>query len=169
MSEKKSFKEKMLNDAWLLAVYTLFFSLFFMAFARYRSLILSPYEEPVTHWGYNIFEALILSKMILLGQAFHLAERFDKRPLIIPTLYKTAGFSVFVMIFMTLEEFLIGYFKGKDFHDIVAKFLNEGIDNLLAKLLIMVFVFFFFFAFLQLNQYLGGKRLFELFMFKKDS
>lgn len=168
MSEKKNFKEKLFEELRLLAGYTFFFYLFFLAFSRYRSLILSPFEAAPIHWGYNFVEALILSKIILLGQSFHLAEKFDRRPLIIPTLYKTAWFSLFVLIYMVIEEFVIGLIEGKTWHEVYDKFLAQGFDNLLAKFFVMVFVFVFFFAFLQLNQYLGGKKLYQLFMLKKD-
>lgn len=144
--------------------YFLFLAFFISVFTLYRQLILDEYALSPFKYGYGIIEALILAKVIMIGQMFGLGQKlFQDRSLIIPTLYKTALFSVFVLFFSLLEHFVVGYFAGEKMDAVYHKILNAGIYEILAKVLIMGFVFIFFFAFLELGRVLGETKLFNLF------
>lgn len=150
-------------------IYTAFLTLFFLAFSIYRELIVG--ENPVDYFrfGYDLFQSMILAKIILIGQTFHLGEKYSNRPLIIPTVYKTLVFTFFVLTFMILESFVMGFVHGKNMHLIFQKLIDSDINEILAKILIMLFFFAFFFAFLELDRYLGGSKLLNLFFNKKSA
>lgn len=160
-------KQRMLHELKVYWVYVAFFSLFFCAFTWYRLLILDEYAHGYVRFSYNVFQAMILSKIIMLGQAFGLGnERFADKPLIVPTLYRTVLFTFLVLVMTVLEHFLIGYFHGKSFATVTQTLLESGIYEILSRLLVMFFVFVLFFAFLEIDKVVGEEKLIDLF-FKK--
>lgn len=167
MNNKATLKEKFKNElAWFLC-YTLFFTVLFYAFSIYRRLILDDYGITYTHYGFYVVEALILAKLVMLGEIFGLGTRFHNKPLIYSTLYKTVIFGLFVLAFKVIEHFGIGLLKGKTFPILFQEILETGIYQLLAALFIMLFIFVFFFAFLETGRVMGDNKLFNLF-FKRS-
>lgn len=165
-SEKK-IKERILNEAKIFFLYFLYFLLFFSAFTTYKHLVLEEYGIDFFHYSYNVVEALVLAKLVLLGQYFRLGERFDKQPLIIPTFYQTLIFSLFVLVFTLLEHVLQGFIEDKDLLFIYKKIIQYSIYEILARIIVMSFVFFLFFAFLQISRIVGEEKVFHLFFGKK--
>lgn len=161
---KLLWKDKFKDELRRFLSYSAFFTLFFWAFAIYRNLILEEYAISYLHYSYAFVESMILAKIIILGQVFGLGERFANKPLIIPTLYKTCVFSLFVLAFSILEHFVVGFFLGKRMSDITHELLSKGLDRILASLLVMFFVFVLFFAFLEIGRVMGDNRLFNLFV-----
>lgn len=156
-------KEKIIDDLYRYISYTLFFALFFSAFTLYRMLILEPYQIGAFHYFYNVVEALILAKILMLGQMLGLGESYKNRPLIVPTIYKTVVFTLFVFLFSILEHFVVGYLRGKNSAEIFQEFTSHSLYEILARTFIMVFVFFFFFAFQETARVMGENKLFKLF------
>jgi hypothetical protein len=150
-------------------IYVGFLTLFFFTFSIYRRLILREYAIDYYSFGFNIFESLILAKIILLGQTLHLGEKYSNKPLIIPTLYKTFIFTLFVLAFTIMETFVMGFLHDQSASTTFQKFLTTGIDEIQARIVIMLFFFSFFFAFLELDRILGGNKLFNFFFKQKDA
>lgn len=80
-----------LADYWTNVGYLAFF---FGAFTCYRKLILAEYHISYFHFGFALIEALILAKIILLGDRMHLERRMGEKPLIFSMLYKASVFTV---------------------------------------------------------------------------
>lgn len=160
--------ETLKRELKLLLLYTLFLFVFFSAFTVFR--LLTDGNSGLASWrfGYNFFESLLLAKLILLGQHFHLGERFEDRPLILPTLYKTVVFTIFCFILSVAEEFFIGFLRGKDLATIWGKILESGLQAALGKVLIVFFIFICFFALLEISRVLGEKKLFNLFFRRRS-
>lgn len=164
----ETFKDKMLLELKRLIGYFIFFALYFCAFTFYSRLLLEKYQiEAVFKYGYAIIEALILAKLIILGESFNLGERFKNRPLIIPTIYKTAVFSLFVVVMTIIEEFVMGFIRGKSSETILEHLIDQGFYEIAAKMVVMLFVFILFFAFTETAKALGGTKLYDLFMRKR--
>ena len=96
------------------AIVASFLFFFFGAFATYRRLILSEYQIDYFQYGYALIQALVLGKVVLIGEIFHLGGRFHGKPLIFPTLYKTFSFSILVLVFAVLEHFVKGFIHGEN-------------------------------------------------------
>lgn len=144
-------------------IYALFLAILFIAVITSRRLILEQYSINATHYSFAIIEALILAKVIRIGQSFGFGERFLNKPLIYPVLYKTLIFSFLVIIFQISEHFIVGFIHEKSvitiYHDLIAK----GIFVIIANIINMIFVFFFLFAFLEVGRILGHGKLMTLF------
>ena len=80
---------------------SLYLMLFLGAFAAYRRLVVAEYGGTLPY-GSAVIEALILGKVVLIGQALKLGEGAQGKPLIWPTLRKSFAFSVLVFLFAIL-------------------------------------------------------------------
>src|SRR5450755_1460457 len=94
---KASLKERALSETRKYVGYTIYLAMVFAAFSNYRRLVLSEYEIAYLNYGYSLIEAMILAKVILIGEALKLGERRADEPLIIPTLYKAFMFGLLVV------------------------------------------------------------------------
>lgn len=157
-------KEEIWQELTTFLLYFCFFALFFCTFTLYRQLILDQYELGYIHYSYSLFEAFILAKMILLGQKLKLGERFEGRPLLLVTLYKTLIFMVFVLLMTVGEHLLTGAIKGKSMAEIFTHLFEKGLYEIFAELLVVAFVFVLFFAFVETGRVLGGQKLYDLFI-----
>jgi hypothetical protein len=145
----------------------LYLALFFSAFTYYRKLILAEYHIGYFHFGFALIEALVLAKVILLGDAMHLGRRMEEKPLILPTLYKAIIFTVWVGVFKLIEFTITGLLHRKGIAGGIDEFMRRGWDAFLAECLVVFFAFIPFFAFKELGRVLGERKVGELFFRKK--
>jgi len=164
--EKAALKQKLRHEVAEYWIIFLYLAIFFGSFALYRKLILAEHQITSFHFGMALVEALLLSKVILIGEALHLGGRFQERPLIVPTFYKTLVFSLFAVAFALFEHTLDGIIHGKGLGEGFHEIMSRGWDELLARGLVLFTAFLPFFAFRQLGEALGEGKIFELF-FKK--
>jgi hypothetical protein len=162
----ENLKTKLITEFKLFLFYFIFLSIFFCAFSFYKTLILKEYAIDYFDIGYNLFQSMILAKLIIIGDHFKIGSRFDGRPLIVPTLYRTFAFCLFVIIFTVAEHMIKGIIHGKDSVQIYAEIANINQAELLAKLLVVFLVFFQLFAFSQIGHMIGENKLFYLFFGK---
>src|SRR6516225_1643066 len=139
-----------------------FLFFFFGAFATYRRLILSEYEIDYFQYGYALIEALVLGKVVLLGEIFHLGDRFRGKPLIFSTLYRTLSFSLLVLIFAVLEHFVKGFIHGQNFAASLQEIAPRGAE-IGAKIIMMFIAFIPMFAIWEISNLFDEGKLFELF------
>ncbi|WP_165235449.1 hypothetical protein [Aquisphaera insulae] len=165
---KTDAKARLLEEAKTMLFLFAYLSLWLGTFSMYRRLILAEYGIGYFQYGYSFIEALVLSKVIVLGRILGLGERFRDRPLIVPTLYKTMWFSLLLLTFSIAEHLIGGWFHGKTTRIIVAEVLGEGLPEILARTLVHVLALMPILAVWEIGRVLGEGRLFELF-FKRRS
>ena len=158
-----SLREKALEEFrefWAIAIYLI---LMFSAFTSYRRLILSESGVTELHYGFAVVEALILAKVILVGQALGLARRFENPPLMKSVLFKCLIFGLFFLGFTILEHVIEGLLRHKGWADITHSLLSAGRDEILARSIMVIVTFIPFFSFLETDRWLGKGKLFALF------
>ena len=144
------------------ALVAAFLFLFFAAFNNYQRLILREYHIEHFQYGYSLIQALILAKVVLVGEIFHFGERFRGKPLIFPTLYKTFSFSLLVLAFAVLEHFVKGFIHGQNFAAIPQEIAAKGTD-IGAKVIVMFIAFIPMFAIWEISHLFDEGKLFEFF------
>jgi hypothetical protein len=160
---KDPWKKRILRELVQYWTNVIYLAIFFGAFAWYRRFILAHYDISYLNYGTAIVEALILAKVIMLGDALGLSRGLEDRPLIYPTLYKAIVFSCFVGVFAILEHILGGLLKGKGVAGGLAELWREGKYEIIARCLINFLAFIPFFAFRELRTVLGEGKLHQLF------
>ena len=94
-----SLKERAIEELKVFWLITLYLAVFLGAFTVYRRLILKEFGVAYLHYGFALIEALIIAKVILVGQALGLGRRFEGKPLIVSVIYKSVLFGLFVALF----------------------------------------------------------------------
>ena len=161
--KKKSLKEKIFHEMaeyWVIVGYL---GLVFAAFTWYRRFLLAAYDITYTDYGVALIEALILAKVIMIGDVLRLGRGLGQKPLIYPTLFRTVVFSLFVVGFTLIEHLIKGLWMGKGFTGGLVGFLGKGSHELLAGCLVVFVAFIPFFAFKELGRVLGEGKIWTLF------
>ena len=156
----KSRLRKEMISYWITVAYlTLYFGVFF----SYRRLLLAQYQISYENYGIALIQALVLAKVILIGDLLRLGRGLEEKPLIYPTLFRAFIFTIWVALFKLLEETVKGLFHGEGlgggFDHIVAK----GQYEYFASCLVVFFTFIPFFAFKELVRVTGKSEIFKLF------
>jgi hypothetical protein len=165
--KKASWKQRLFHevvDYWINAIYL---AIVFASFFIHQRLLLASYHITYTNYGVAIIEALILAKVILIGDAIRLGRGLEDKPLIYPTLYKTVVFSIFVAAFKAVEFGIKGLWQGEGFTGGLAEFHEKGWELVLANSLIVVVAFLPYFAVRELGRVMGGKTIRDLFFLKR--
>jgi hypothetical protein len=165
--KEKSWKDKVVHE---FAVYwgnVLYLSLVFAAFTQYRRLLLAAHDITYTDYGIAVIEALILAKVIMIGDVLRLARGLEDKPLIVPTVYKTVVFSFFVGVFTVVEHALKGLWYGKGWAGGVADLFDRGFHELLAGCLVIFVALLPFFAVKELARVIGVVKMRELFFLRR--
>lgn len=161
---KAGIKKKIIHETREMPLIFLYLALFFCSFTTYRGLVSHEFGISAFNYGFALVKALVLAKVILLGQHVRFARIFDDRPLIYPALYKVVVFSLFTLVFEVLEHLIGGLIHGKDLAGVVQEIVSTGRDELLARALMMFSAFVPFFAFTEIGRVLGEGRLGALFL-----
>lgn len=157
---KEEFKRKLVHELKELLSVFLFLAPFFTAFATYRMLLLDEFGLGYFTYGSALVSALVLSKVILVGEYAHLGRRHEGSLLIVSTLYKSLAFGLLAGVFHILEEGIKDLvFLKTSFHPVAGR----NIDEWLAHALVTFCAFVPFFAFRETARVLGEGKLYELF------
>jgi hypothetical protein len=162
-AKKGNLKEKLVHEVaeyWMNVAYL---TLMFAAFTQYRRLVLSAHDIAYTNYWVAVIEALVLAKVIMIGDALHLGRRLDHKPLIYSTLLKTVVFSAFVGAFSILEQVVKSLWSGEGVKAGLVGFFGRGSHEVLAECLVVFVAFVPFFAFRELGRVLGEGKLRTLF------
>ena len=164
MSEQKTgLKAKLIEETKVYLLVAAYLAIFLTAFTNYRRLVLHEYRIGYFEYSFSIIEALILGKLIVIGRALHVGERFHHRPLIIPTLYKTLCFGALVVCFNLAEHVVVGLWHEETPRAIRDRIFELGKWEILARLLMMVTAFAPLFATWEIARCMEEGKLFRLF------
>lgn len=161
-------KQKLSHEMKQFVIIFLYLGLLIGAFNTYRWLLLAEYHVGYFVYGYSLIEALVLAKIILIGESLGIGERFSGQPLIFPTLYKTILFALCAVAFGIVEHLITGFLHGKDLAGIFQEIIS-GRCEILARMLIMFVAFIPFFAFGETMRALPEVKLFDLFFRKRPA
>ena len=154
------FKQKAVHELKDFAWISLYLGFFFCALSTYTMLLLRKYEIDYLNYTFAIVNALIIAKIILIGEWARLGRKVEARALYQAVLYKSVVFGLLVFGFHFVEEFIKRIIHGKPagtvIHDI-------NVDDLIAKTIIIFCAFIPLFAFRELGRVIGEDKLHALF------
>lgn len=158
-------KQRLGHELTTYVLNVLYLFIFFGLFTLYRRLILEENQLVYLHYGISLIKALVLAKVIMIGDALGLGRRLEveNQPLIYPTLLKTAIFGLWVAVFSVFEHMLEGLARGQGLAGGIDDLLHEGKYELFASSLMVTFAFLPFFAVRELERRLGKGRIMGLF------
>jgi len=166
--KKGNLKNKVIHELVEYWINVCYLMLVFAAFTNYRRLVLAAHDITYTNYGFAVIEALILAKVIMIGDVVRLGRGLEQKPLIFPTLYKTLAFTLFVAIFTIAENVIVGFWKGEGLPASFVDFFGKGHYEVLANSIIVFVSFFPFFGVKELGRVLGQDKIQALFFKKRD-
>ena len=164
--QRNSLHEKVVREArtlfWIFAYLWVLLGLF----ALHRSIVLNE-QDLFFHQGFAIINALVLAKIMFIAEALHVADTLKQRPLIYPITYKSAVFSLILIVFHVLEEVLVGMWHGKTVAETIAALSGGRLEEILVVGVIMFVVLMPFFALREIGRDIGDDRLFAQFFVRR--
>ena len=128
-----SLKEKAIEEFRMFWVIAIYLAVMLSAFTWYRRFILSESGISYFHYSSSIITALILAKVILIGQALGLGRRYEGSTLILSVLFKALVFGVFIAIFGVLEHVVEGLVHRESWDQIAHGLVSAGLAEILAR------------------------------------
>jgi hypothetical protein len=159
-SEKKGLKQKAVDEFKQMTIITVYLAFFFCALATYSMLLMKKSELAYFPYGAALVNALVVAKVILIGEAAHLGKKLEARPVVYSCIFKSFLFTLLVVAFHVVEEIIRGMVHGKD---ITGVFRDIHLDEVLARSVIIFCTFIPFFAFKELGRVLGPEKFRDLF------
>jgi hypothetical protein len=114
--------------------------------------------------GFAIINALILAKIMLIGEDLHLGNRFRDKALIYSILYKSLIFAVFLFGFHILEEVIVGVCRGTPVSESLPVIGAGSLKGLLCRGGIVFIALIPFFAFREIGRVIGKGELWSLLL-----
>jgi len=139
---------------------------FLFSFATYRALIMAEYDLGYFQLGWVVVEAMILGKLVLIGEALHVGEKLQDRPLVVSVLWKTFTFSLFVLAFKILEHVASALLHHRPVAEVFDLSGGRGLE-ILSRVELMAVAFVPFFAFREIGRVLGEGKLIDMFFRKR--
>jgi hypothetical protein len=159
-SAGKGLKEKTIHELWELAWVFLYLAFFFCSLELYSVLLLRDFHVKYLNFGFALINALVIAKVILLGEYARIGRKYEERPLILSAAYKAILFVVLVFVFHLVEELVKRLLHNGHFAGALAQ---VRVNDLLGRGIIVFCTFLPLFAFRELRRVLGEKKFMDLF------
>jgi len=127
----------------------------FMVFLVHEWIVLANNGIGFRFYGLAAINALVLAKIMLIAEKLRFAERFEKGPLIYPILYKSALFTVLLLLAYVVEEVLVGVIRGNGVVDSVPRIGGGTALGFIAVAIVMCVALMPFFAFREIGRAVG--------------
>ena len=159
---KPAFKERAKEEFKSYIYISSYLAVLFCTLTAYTLLInrRADIDSPLT-FSFAIINALVIGKVILIGEMMKLGQHVETRPLYQTVFLKAFLFGLLIFAFHIVEEFI----KRLIHHQPVGTVLQEtNLDQLFARSLVLLIALVPLFAFRELARVLGQDRLHQLFL-----
>jgi hypothetical protein len=152
-----SLKQRAASEMQEYLVVALFLFALLGALTAYRRLLMSEVGLSYLHYGYAAIQALVLAKIILIGEVLHLGDRFGDKPLIVVALYRSILYALLALVFHALEAVIHALVKAESPVAALAR-LVEHRNAVAAYVLVLLVAFIPFFSLEGAGRLLGEER-----------
>jgi hypothetical protein len=160
---KARLKHKLWQETNKMLWLSLYLFAFLAALAAYRSILLG--EGGAGAWPlFNCaVEALVLAKVMLIGNALKLGERFFQRRMFARTLSRAFTFTIFALTYSALEKLVTRMIRGNAFAEVWQDLANMGPKPILVRAVVLFIFFVPLFALWEIGRVLGEGKLHSMF------
>jgi len=129
-----------------------------------QSVVLAREAQDYQALGFSILNALILAKVLLIGEDLQLGNRFRDKALIYSILYKCFMFTLFIIGFHILERVIIGVWSGRTIAQSFPTIGGGSVTGILALGATLFVALIPFFAFREISRVIGRGQLWSLLL-----
>ncbi len=160
-SDRQGLKQKTIHELWELAWIFFYLAFFFCSLELYSILLLRDFHVKYLNFGFAAINALVVAKVILLGEYARIGRKYEQRPLIVSAAYKAVIFVLLVFAFHVVEEFVKRFLHTGHFAGALS---STHVNDLVGRGVIVFCVFLPLFAFREARRVLGEQRFLDLFV-----
>ena len=164
----RAIRSKLAEEFRAMAALAAYLYVCFAAVTLFKSAILREAGIHYEIWGLAAIKALIMAKFMLVGRMLHVGMRYQNKPLIWPTLYRSLMYLIVLLILTTLEELIVGFIHGRAVADSLTHVVGPNLFQGLAFCLIMFLILVPYSAFTALSEVLGERETIRLFFVSRD-
>ncbi len=164
-SKNKSRKEKAKHELKELVVIFVYLAFFFCALTTYSMLLLREYQIKEWDYAFALLNALIITKVIMIGEYAKLGKRYEAGTLFFSAIWKAFIFTLLVFAFHVVEEVIKRLIHGDD---VATASRNIRFDKLAGASIVIFCTFIPLFAFREFRRVMGEKEFQALLFGKGD-
>lgn len=164
---KEPIKERVISELKELVVISVYLFITFSALLFYKAALLHAEGIPFAPFGFAAAKSIICAKFVLLGNAFHLGERFQSWPLIWRTLHRSFVFLVLLLVLNSVEEVIVGAFHHRSITASLAEIGGGTLQQWIASSVVLLLALMPFFAFRLLGELVGEENLVRVFFHRR--
>jgi hypothetical protein len=116
-----------------------------------------------THF-FAFVNALILAKVLLIGEDLHLGNRFRDKPLVYSIFYKCFVFTIFFICVHILERVIVGVWSGRTIDQSFSTIGGGSLKGILSLAATFFVALIPFFAFREISRVIGPRELWSLLL-----
>jgi hypothetical protein len=165
---KPSLKEKAVFQLKEFLGMFLYLWVLFALFGLHQSIILAQEHINYQAQSFAIINALILAKVMLIGEDLHLGSGLRDKPLAHSILYKSLVFSVFLIGFHIVEEVVVGLIRGRSIAESFPAIGGGSLQGILSVGAIVFIALIPFFAFREIGRVIGKSELWSLLLTREN-
>ena len=145
-------KEKIKHELKEMLTLSLYLAFFFCALAIYDMLLLRQYNVEYWTLAFALINALVITKVIMIGEYAKLGRRHEGKALLISAVWKACVFGLLVFAFHVVEELIKRLIHGAD----IAKASSDiRFEQLAGRSIVVFCVFVPLFAFREFRRVMG--------------
>lgn len=154
-SAHSDLKQKTKHELKEMAELSAYLAFFFFALAVYDMLLLREYHVTTWNFGVALINALVITKVIMIGEYAKLGRRHENKPLMVSAVWKAFIFGVLVYIFHMVEEGIKRLVHGSE---VITTPRELRFDQLAARSVVVFCIFVPLFAFRELRRVMGVEK-----------
>lgn len=159
---KGNIKERAMHEMKEFFVVFLLLAPFLASFATYRMFLVGESRSAIFQYGAALVNALVLAKIILIGDLVGLGRRWERHPLLVPIIIKAFTFTLLALAFHALEAIGHDMIHGKSFLDAVYQVIVTENGEITRLGVIMFFGFIPLFGLVEIRRVMGEEEFREL-------
>ena len=168
-SEHKSgLKEKAADQFKEMLVITIYLWALLALLIINQSIVLARAEPDYQAHGFAIINALMLAKILLIGEDLHLGSRFKDKPLLYSILYKCFIFTLFIIGFHFIERVIGGVVRGESIAQSFPTIGGGSVQGILSVGATVFVALIPFFAFREIARVIGHRELWSLLLTREN-
>src|SRR5271170_2579122 len=113
LSKSARMKKKVKHEMGEALIILSYLGVFFFAFSTYKMLLLHQFREALPIYGAALIQASVLTKVIMIGQAFKLGKGWERHPLLRVSVLKATVFALLAASFKVVEDVVRGLIHGE--------------------------------------------------------
>ena len=150
--KRSGLKQKAKHELREMLVLSLYLAFFFCALVTYNMFLLNEYHVKYWNYGFALINALVITKVILIGEYAKVGRMHENKPLFVSAIWKAFVFGLLVYVFHLVEEVIKRLIHGAD---LARASRDIRFDELAARSIVVFCVFIPLFAFREFRRVMG--------------